>query len=351
MPTFIILTPGFPADESDTTCLPAFQQFAQSVKKLYPQYQLTVITFQYPFVAHEYLWNGIRVIALGGSNRPRLQRFLTWCRAYKVLKRLKKEEKIIGLLSLWLTECALVGKIFAKFHRLKHYMWLIGQDAKKNNQYIKRIKPKGREIIAMSDFLKEEYFKNHGELPFMIAENGIVESNFPEFNTGERPVDILGVGSLTALKNYSLFIELVQELKKDFPNINASLIGAGEEEPRLKKKVAELQLEKNIRFEGLRSHSEVFERMNQSKVFLHTSHYEGNSTVLMEALYSGCYTFSTRPLSNAKVEHLYIADNREVLLRALREHLEKKNVTYSRVIFNTMDNTVQKILNLFTREH
>lgn len=347
MATFVILTPGFPENEEDSTCLPAFQQFALSLQKLYPQYELVVITFQYPFKKREYVWNEIRVIALGGNNRPLLSRFLIWIQAYRALKQLKKETQIIGLLSLWLSECALVGKVFSKVHHLKHFMWLIGQDAKKSNQYIKRIRPKGEEIIAMSDFLEEEYFQNHGRRPFMIAENGIIPGSFPEFNAGARPIDVLGVGSLIPLKNYALFIEIIADLKREIPQIQAVIVGTGEEEHRLKTLVKVLGLEQNLRFAGLQPHAAVFDLMNQSKVFLHTSHYEGNSTVLMEALYSGCYTFSTRPLSNTPVEHLYILSDKESFVNALRDHFRKKPLN-TRVVFNTMDASVTKIMELYS---
>ena len=344
----MILTPGFPTDEADTTCLPAFQQFALSVKNLYPAYQLIVLTFQYPFEKKEYNWHGIRVIALGGSNRPFLNRFFIWINAYNTLRKIKRENVVAGLLSLWLTECALVGKMFSKLNKVKHYMWLIGQDAKKSNQYIKRLRPKGSEIIAMSDFLREEFSKNHKEVPFMIAENGIVESAFPPFNSGERPIDILGVGSLIALKNYSLFIEIVSELKKRLPGLQVVIAGAGEEEARLKAQVNTLGLQHTIRFAGLLPHAAVFELMNTSKVFLHTSQYEGNSTVLMEALYSGCYTFSTCPLSNAQTKHLSVLKTKDEFVAALLAQFQKPEQEYEHVVFNTMDASAKKIMELFT---
>jgi glycosyltransferase involved in cell wall biosynthesis len=343
----IILTPGFPESEQDTTCLPAFQQFALSVKKCFPQLEPIILTFQYPYTKREYVWHGIKVISLGGKNKPRAWRLLTWINAYLVLKTIKKKRKVIGLLSLWLTECALVGDYFAKLNKLNHYMWLIGQDAKTTNQYIKRIKPKGRKIIAMSDFLKEAFFKNHGQLPFMVAENGINESIFPPLNLDNRTIDILGIGSLIPLKNYKLFIEIIYEIKKTFPQIKAAIAGSGEEESTLKSLVSIYRLEKNIEFLGMLPHLKVFEVMNNSKLFLHTSDYEGNSTVLMEALYSGCYTFSRCSLSSKKVEHLFIRESKLEFVADMEELLSKKEINYTRIKFNTMDNTAKKIIDLF----
>src|SRR5438477_7866836 len=122
---FIILTPGFPQDEQDTTCIPFLQAFVLSVKKLFPSLQLTVLAFQYPFQQKEYNWHGIRVVAFGGANQRRFRRLLVWRRVWNFLNRLKQTGEITGIFSVWLTECALIGKHFSNKNRLKHYMWLV----------------------------------------------------------------------------------------------------------------------------------------------------------------------------------------------------------------------------------
>ena len=347
MGVFILLTPGFPENENDTTCLPAFQQFALSVKKLIPPHEFVVIAFHYPFVKKDYSWNGIRVISIGGSNKPGLNRILTWVRAFFVLQSIKRKSQIIGVFSLWVTECALVGKFFARLHNLKHYIWLIGQDAKKSNQYVKRIKPTGANIIAMSDFLKEEYFRNHQVLPFMVAENGIHESAFPTLNTGERSIDILGVGSLIPLKRYDLFIEIIYEVQCFYPNLKVVIAGSGIDENNLREKVKSLSLENVIHFEGSIPHAAIFELMNQSKIFLHTSEYEGNSTVLMEALYSGCFSISSQALSNSETFNLQVLSTKSDFVTAIKYRLEHPTTETQRICFNTMDTSAKKILDLF----
>lgn len=347
MGAFVLLTPGFPEDEQDTTCLPAFQQFALSVRKNYPDLDFTIITFQYPFRPKHYLWHGIQCIAIGGSNKAGFRRFITWIKVYFTLRSLNKRKKIKGILSLWLTECSLIGKFFCQLNTCRHYTWLIGQDAKLSNQYIRRIKPKGSEIIAMSDFLQETYLKNHGELPFMVVENGINPVNFPTLNTGAREIDVLGVGSLIPLKNYSLFIEIIAEVIKAHPTLNVCIAGIGEEEHKLKDKVTGLGLQNTIRFLGLVPHQQVFDLMNHSKIFLHTSEYEGNSTVLMEALYNGCHTISTQPLADKPVKNLFVTQSRPEMIQYVLQLLNHKEAIYERICFNTMDESAKKIINLY----
>src|SRR2546421_3800232 len=133
----IILSPGFAADEEDTTCLPAQQLFVKSLKDNFPSLNLTVLAFQYPFSAGDYLWNGIRVISFGGREKGKFYRLVLWLCVWRTLKRLKKENNILGLFSFWCGECALLGKRFGRKYNLPHFIWLLGQDAKKENRYVK----------------------------------------------------------------------------------------------------------------------------------------------------------------------------------------------------------------------
>ncbi len=345
-----MLTPGFPKDEEDTSCLPAFQQFALSVKAEFPQYRLIIVSFQYPFEKRRYQWKGIEVIALGGRNRNKLFRLFTWMEARKALEEIHRSHQVLGLISLWMTECALVANRFAKKHQLRHMIWIIGQDAKAGNSYVKRTKPVASQLIAMSDFLKDEFYKNYGIMPKHVMENGINANTFPELNTGERSVDVFGAGSLIPLKNYRLFIELMAELKQDYPQIKAQIAGGGEEKEILQKLVKELGLESNVRLSGPQSHAETLVWMNQSKVFLHTSHYEGNSTVLMEALYSGCRVMSTCALSHRETENLFVSTDRAQLKQQLLLALQDDQHATRRVVFNTMNETARRMVALLTQQ-
>ncbi len=345
-PTLIIVTPGFPTNEQDTSCLPAFQQFALSLKDQFPQNNLVIVSFQYPFEQKEYKWNGIDVIALGGKNKSKLFRLMVWLKAYRILKKIKQKNTIIGIVSLWATECALVAGKFAKKNNLKHLIWIIGQDAKAINKYVARIKPEPTQLVAMSDFLKDEFSKNHRITPAYVVENGIKESIFPEFNNSERPIDIFGAGSLIPLKNYSLFIELIAEIKPVLPHVKAAIAGGGEEEAHLRNLIIKLDLQNNIELLGAKSHPETLALMNQSKVFLHTSNYEGNSTVLMEALYSGCKVISTCPLSHKQTENLFIETDRIKLKNKLLEMLSHDQQAPKRIVFNTMNGSAKRIVDL-----
>ncbi len=289
--TLVILSPGFPANEADTTCMPPQQLFVKALKEICPGLNIIVIAFQYPFIADEYQWHGVRVIAIGGKENGRFRRAFTWVKAWRILRKLNKEFHLLGLLSFWFGECAFVGSQFAKRNGLSHYSWLLGQDAKKGNKYFNWIKPKGDSLIALSDFIAKEVRKNYGVSPLHVIPVGIDTALFTDAPS-KRDIDIFGAGSLIPLKQYDVFIETIGLLKEFFPEIKAVICGNGPELNRLKLMAANKHLQNNLVFAGELPHEEVLSLMQRSKVFLHTSNYEGFGAVLSEALYAGAHVVS-----------------------------------------------------------
>jgi hypothetical protein len=94
--TVIILSPGFPESETDSTCLPMQQQFVRALKKMYPQLEIVVLTFQYPYHQKEYKWFELKVIPFGGRNKGGLQKLLLRKKINSTLKKLYKENNITG---------------------------------------------------------------------------------------------------------------------------------------------------------------------------------------------------------------------------------------------------------------
>src|ERR1700712_270293 len=121
--TLVILSPGFPASEADSACLPPQQVFVRNLKQNYPALNIIVLAFEYPYSSAEYLWKGVAVIPFGGRNRGKLFRRANWIRIRLTLSRLNKQYQVIGLLSFWMGDCAFIAHTFAKRNRLKHFCW------------------------------------------------------------------------------------------------------------------------------------------------------------------------------------------------------------------------------------
>ena len=133
---------------------------------------------------------------------------------------------------------------------------ILGQDAKKGNKYVKNIKLKAGELIALSDFVQDEFEKNHGIRPQHVIPAAIDIRQFSDMQQ-ERDIDILAAGSLIPLKQYDIFIEIITEMKKELPGIKAALIGNGPEKEKLQNLIAASGLKADIILTGELPHPEV----------------------------------------------------------------------------------------------
>jgi len=346
--TLIILSPGFPENEADSTCIPPQQTFVKALRTICPELEIIVLTFHYPFYAKVYQWHGVKVIAIGGNDKGRYYRLLTWLKAWRTLNKLNKKYRLIGILSFWMGECAFVGDKFSKLNRLNHYTWILGQDAKHGNKYFKWIKPRGDHLVALSDFIAAEVKKNYGIIPMHVIPAGIDTSLFSKTPV-KKDIDILGAGSLIPLKQYELFIEAINMLKKFLPGIKAMICGKGPELERLQILAHGFGLNDNLVFAGELPHQDVLNLMRQSKVFLHPSKYEGFGAVLSEALYSGAHTVSFCKPMNKNFRHHYVVKNMADMNFTLLSILQDKKKDYDPVLTYAIEQVAKSIIRLYAR--
>jgi glycosyltransferase involved in cell wall biosynthesis len=344
--TLILVTPGFPKDEDDSTCIPERQIFVRVLKETYPLLNIVVVAFQYPLQPREYNWNSVKVIALGGKNKGGINRRMTWIGAWQKLKKLHTENRVIGLISFWLDECAFIADKFSKKNHIKHYSWLLGQDARPGNQYVKRMTPKAGELIALSDALVHEFKTNYGITPKHVIPGAVDPALFKHQHL-ERDIDVLGVGSLIPLKQYHLFIEAITFLKDHQPNIKAVICGNGPEMKKLKELAKNHKLEQHLIFKGELTHPEILTYMQRSKILLHPSCYEGFSTVLSEALYAGAHVVSFfKPMKTQFLHHHIVVDQEEMNHKVLAL-LNDNGLDHEPVLVNTMTQMARSVMQLF----
>ncbi|GAC1431048.1 MAG: hypothetical protein NVSMB7_07210 [Chitinophagaceae bacterium] len=344
--TMIILTPGFPANEADSTCLPFPQLFIKSLKELHPALDIIVLAFQYPFTRSEYQWHGITVVSFNGRNRGKLNRLLLWKTAWRRLNKMVKENNVSGILNLWLGECGVVGNYAARKHHLRSFTWLLGQDARKGNRYFSFIRPAPRSLIALSDFLADEFYRNYGILPAHIIPPGMDAGIFRATVT-VRDIDILGAGSLTPLKRYDIFIQVVAKLALARPHIKTMICGAGPEKENLQQMINDAGLSGNIKLCGELDHDAVMNLMQRSKVFLHPSSYEGFATVFTEALYAGAHVVGFCEPMHTIFKNQYVVKTEAEMTAKVNALLEDNNLNHDTVITWPIETTCRKISALY----
>jgi glycosyltransferase involved in cell wall biosynthesis len=342
--SIIILTPGFPVDENDTSCLPSQQLFVRSLNKLFPTIKVIVISLQYPAHITPYLWFGNTIIPLDGKSYGTFLKPLFWIRSIKRVIRIAKEENISSIISFWCQETALIGSQVSKRLGITHKIWISGQDARKENMWMRLMKVDSKALVAMSDFLAKEFSKNHGITPAYVVRNGIEESLFSKSYLS-KDIELIGVGSLIPLKQYDKFIEVVEKIKKARPDVKAFLVGDGPERKHLEELIALKKLDSTITMCGELPHEEAIRLLERSKVLLHPSSYEGYSTVCLEALYAGCNVVSFTFAENEKIQNWDVVETIEEMTEMTLEIVNANN-TPERVLVNSMDRAAADFITL-----
>lgn len=343
---FVILTPGFPSSEDDSTCLPMQQNLVRKLKQIRPDLKIIVLSFQYPYHKSPYTWHGLPVIPFNGRNKGGLPRLLLRSQINSALKKVNSKGEIVGLLSFWYNECAWVGKKFADGYNFKHRCWVLGQDARKQNGYPRRLKLHDGELIALSDFVREEFQKNHGVMPRYTVPAAIDPSEFDKYEEA-KDIAIVGAGSLIPLKQYEVFVEIIKAIQKTLPNINAVLIGDGLERGKLQAMITKLGLIDNLLITGGLPHKQLLGYMQRGKLFLHPSSYEGFGVVCLEALYGGAQVISfCKPMKN-EIPRWHTVKTKEEMLEKALTILRDGKFRSEKVLPYSIDDQAKSILEIF----
>jgi glycosyltransferase involved in cell wall biosynthesis len=343
----VVLTPGFTADEHDSTAIPSLQLFLGNLRLLHPEISIRIVTFHYPFLQDRYLWKGISVYAAGGAGK-RISKIPLWIRILVELFRLRKAGGIDIIHTFWYSETALIGLLFGRLTGTPVVATAMGQEFAGRNTYFFFLRMFHPQLTAISEYQAGIMRKVLRTGSLRVIPFG-VDSAFYGGAAPERTLDIVGVGSLNETKNYPLFIETVGSLVKTFPDLRCAIIGEGKERTRIETLIARYGLRDRIRLLGEVSYGEVIRTLRRSRILLHTSLYEGQGLVISEALAAGAYVVSC-PVGTAWNGHfkkLRTGNGQQELERHLAEILHDKNPDHSPEIFFTMEATCREYSDLY----
>ena len=211
---------------------------------------------------------------------------------------------------------------------------------------VKFIRPSSNELIAMSDFLVNEFFLNHHIKPAHLIPPGIDLSMYGDPGS-IRDIDIIGAGSLSILKQYDIFVDIIAGLKDRMPEIKAVLCGDGEDAERISKMRKTYTLQQNLQLTGMLNPRETIQMMLRSKIMLHPSSYEGFSMACYEALYAGTHVISFVKSMYHDIPHWHVVRSKEEMQQKAFELLNDSKLTNEPIFTYSMDDSAKKLMQLF----
>lgn len=151
---------------------------------------------------------------------------------------------------------------------------------------------KADKILTVSEAIESEYvFSKYIRNKIEVIGNPVsreeVLRNLKECQN-KKKYDICCVGRLTPQKNPFRFVNIVKKIAEKYPQIKVVWVGDGELKDEILVEVKRLQLQNNIEFVGFQRNP--YQYMNESKVFMLTSSWEGYGLVAFESLTLGLPT-------------------------------------------------------------
>ena len=290
-----VLTPGFAVDEPDTNCVPALQDFLLGLQRQYPLVEVTVFALRYPRTRRTYHWHGIPVHPANGRQQRFPASLLSWARLLRSVVGVHRRTPVHLIHSFWLGECAFLGERLSRLYGLPHIITLMGQEVAVRNRYAGLLKSKRTTFVAVSAFQRRALQNQTRHDADHVISWGITALPEP---TGPREIDVLGVGSLTDVKDFGTFLDVVAQLKEARRSLSCRIAGDGPLRAVLEARARALQLQDTLVFEDRISRERVFDLMRRSKVLLHASTFESFGLVFAEALSCGARIVS-RPVGIA----------------------------------------------------
>jgi len=340
----VLITPGFAANTNDTVTIPPLRAFAAALAQ--QQVKVTVLALEYPARVDTYEVDGVTVYSCGGNNRPWPFKLHTLYKAARLFAAIHKAQPVTHLHSFWWQHTVMLGNYLQGKYALPHLTTLMGQDVLRDNRYATWVPVKKNTVVALSAYHARHYTATFSKQPAAIIPWG-VEEKYTIATPVTRDIDVLGVGWLSAVKNYKLFVEVIAIVAKQMPAIKCVIAGDGEERAALQQMINELKLEKNIQITGLLPRADVLQLMAKSKMLLHTSSFESYGYVFAEAWVNGMQVVSTPVgIADSTNAHTgYTAGELADKLLAVLSGTAAKPV----LVVPTMADTVKQYIDLYNR--
>jgi glycosyltransferase involved in cell wall biosynthesis len=117
------------------------------------------------------------------------------------------------------------------------------------------------------------------------------EKRRPDLAT--RSLTVLSNRNLLPIYNVSLLIRAIPIVLNEEPETKFMIAGEGAERKALEKEAESLNIDSSVEFLGRVPHEEMVNLLSKVDIYVSTSHYDGTSVSLLEAMGSGAFPVVT----------------------------------------------------------
>ncbi|EKH2190344.1 CDP-glycerol glycerophosphotransferase family protein [Staphylococcus pseudintermedius] len=203
-------------------------------------------------------------------------------------------------------------------------------------------------INQLVDDDRDLFEKNGTPVLPTLTEHGMEAIEF-----SQDDFKIVSVGRLSPEKGFDLLIKAVAELAPKYPQLKLYILGDGPLKGTLKSLVEQLGIQNHVYFLGQRRNP--FFIVKRADVFALTSHYEGQSMVILEALTVGTNVLASDIIANRYVledeKYGMLVEKNEVdIAKGLEQFINGTNKDYAKfdaVAYN--EETIQEFYSLLER--
>ena len=201
------------------------------------------------------------------------------------------KEKPSCIYGIYFVPHGIYAGIFGKIFKIPVIQELIGTDRPK----VARVRL-FQKLLAQAKYIGVRGSISRQEIvSWGVAEENIFISNavnildYKLFSPDNSPkiYDLIYCGYMDQNKQVDLLIDAVKNLNQEIPDLRVVLVGDGPERSALEMKATSLGVDKQINFVGKQPIESVPSFLNQSRVFVMTSAFEGLPVAMLEALSCG----------------------------------------------------------------
>jgi glycosyltransferase involved in cell wall biosynthesis len=288
------VVPGFCADEDDW-CIPVLRNV---IAQMAARHDVVVYTPHYPFRRSTYHAFGATVHCLSDRKERGMRRILLWEELRRRIDHDHARRPFDIIHAFWASEPGFLATAIARRLGIPSIVSIGGGELAEfpKENY-------GSQLSAVQRFFVRNAFARAG---IITAGSRWVARKVPEefqqkvreiplgvetrlFTAGRerRGAHLLAVSSFIALKDYPTLLRAVAMARKAVPSITLDIAGDGVERPLVERMIGELRLADCTRLLGECRHEMMPEIYRSASLLLHSSLYESQGMVILEALATG----------------------------------------------------------------